>query len=57
MKYKVSCYNGGPLFGLDLVFIKPDEVIIEVDAYNEDEALNMAITRIKRDFYKVVAVI
>jgi hypothetical protein len=57
MIYKISCYNGGPLFGLDWVFIKPDEVIIEVEAYKEDEAINMARTRIKRDFYKVVAVI
>jgi len=57
MKYKVSCYNGGPLLGLDWVFIKPDEVIIEVEAYKEDEAISKAKTRVKRDFYKVVEII
>jgi hypothetical protein len=57
MKYKVSCYNGGPLFGLDWVFIKPDEVIVEIEANSEYEAKIEAAKKVTRDFYKVVAII
>lgn len=56
MKYKVSCYNGGPIFGFDWVFIKPDEVIVEVETYDEAKAIATAKWRIKRDYYKVVGV-
>jgi hypothetical protein len=57
MKYKVSCYNGGPLFGFDWVFIKPDEVIVEIEANSEYEAKIEAAKKVTRDFYKVVEVI
>ena len=56
MKYKISCYNGGPLLGIDWVFIKPDEVIVEVEASNEPEAKCKATSRVMRDFYKVIGV-
>ena len=56
MKYRVSCYNGGPLFGLDWVFIKPDEVIVEIEANSEYEARLEAAKKVIRDFYKVVEV-
>ena len=54
MKYKVSCYNGGPFLKMDWVFIKPDDVIVEVEANSEAEALAEARKRITRDFYKVI---
>jgi hypothetical protein len=56
MRYRVSCYNGGPLLGLDWVFIKPDEAIIEVDANNENEAINNAKLKVDRDYYKVIGI-
>ena len=56
MKYKVSCYNGGPLFGLDWVFIKPDEVIAEVETNSEAEAIVEARKRTVRDYYKVIRI-
>lgn len=54
MKYKVSCYNGGPLLKMDWVFIKPDEAIVDVEANNEAEALVEARKRVVRDYYKVI---
>lgn len=56
MKYKISCYNGGPLLGLDWVFIKPDEVIVDVEAGNEDQAISEASKKVTRDYYKVIGV-
>ncbi len=56
MKYKVSCYNGGPLFGLDWVFVKPDEVIVNVEAKTDKEAIKLAKELIERDYYKVIGV-
>ncbi len=54
MKYKVSCYNGGPLLKFDWVFIKPDEAIVDVDANSEAEAIAEARKRVIRDYYKVI---
>ena len=56
MKYKISCYNGGPLLGMDWVFVKPDETIIVVDADDEEKAIMRAKWRVKRDYYKVVEI-
>jgi hypothetical protein len=55
-KYRVSCYNGGPLLKADWVFIKPDEVVVEVDAETEAEAIGKARAKVVRDYYKVVSV-
>ena len=57
MKYKISCYNGGPLLGLDWVFIKPDEVIVEIEAETEHQAILAARSKVIRDYYKVIGVI
>lgn len=57
MKYRVSCYNGGPFLGMDLVFIKPDEATVTVDANNEDQAINEAKKQVTRDYYKVIETI
>ncbi len=54
MKYKVSCYNGGPLLKIDWVFIKPDEAIVDVEANSEAEAITEARKRVVRDYYKVI---
>jgi len=54
MKYKVSCYNGSRIFRFDLIFIKLDEAIVEVEANNEAEAIAEARKRVVRDFYKVI---
>lgn len=56
MKYKVSCYNGGPLLGRDWVFIKPDEVIAEVQTNSEAEAIVEARKRVVRDYYKIIRI-
>ncbi len=56
MKYKVSCYNGGPLFKMDWVFIKPDDVIVDVETNSEAEALVEARKRVVRDHFKVIRV-
>jgi len=56
MRYKVSCYNGDPIFGMDWVFIKPDEVIVEIEAENERDALGEAMKKVDRDYYKVIGV-
>lgn len=55
-KYRVSCYNGGPFLKADWVFIKPDEVIVDVEAETEAEAIAKARAKVVRDFYKVIAV-
>ena len=57
MKYKVSCYNGGAIFGLDLVFIKPDDVVVVVDARTEQQAIFEAKQVVSRDFYKVIEIV
>ena len=57
MKYKVSCYNGGPIFGWDWVFIKPDETIVEVEGEDENRAIIMARGKVTRDYYKIIEVI
>jgi hypothetical protein len=54
MKYKLSCYNGSRIFRFDLIFIKLDEAIVEVEANNEAEAIAEARKRVVRDFYKVI---
>ena len=56
MKYKVSCYNGGPFLKMDWVFIKPDDVIVDVEAHSEAEALVEARKRVVRDYYKVIRI-
>ena len=56
MKYKVSCYNGSRIFRLDLIFIKLDDAIVEVEANSEAEALAEARKRVVRDHYKVIRV-
>ena len=56
MKYKISCYNGGPILGWDWVFIKPDEIIANVEARSEKEAIFEAKQSVKRDYYKVIGV-
>ena len=56
MKYRISCYNGGPIFGFDWVFIKPDEVIVEVETDSESKAILEARSKVIRDYYKVVGV-
>lgn len=54
MKYKVSCYNGGPFLGLDWVFIKPDEAVVDVEANSESQAISEAKKQVTRDYYKVI---
>ncbi|VVB60170.1 Uncharacterised protein [uncultured archaeon] len=56
MKYKVSCYNGGPFFKFDWVFVKPDDVIVDVEANSEAEALVEARKRVVRNYYKVIRI-
>jgi hypothetical protein len=56
MKYKISCYNGGPLLRMDWVFIKPDDVIVDIEANNEAEAIIEARKRVVRDYHKVIKV-
>ena len=56
MRYKVSCYNGGPILGLDWVFIKPDEIIVNAEAKSEAEAIQIAREAVTRDYYKVIGV-
>jgi uncharacterized membrane protein (UPF0127 family) len=56
MKYRVSCYNGAPLLGIDLVFVKPDEAVVEVDAENEPQAIGEARKKVTRDYYKIIGV-
>jgi hypothetical protein len=48
MKYKVSCYKGVPFFKIDWVFIKPDDVIVDVEANSEAEAIVEAKKSSKR---------
>ncbi len=55
-KYRVSCYNGGPLLKADWVFLKPDEVVVDVDAETEAEAISKARMKVVRDYYKVISV-
>jgi len=54
MEYKVSCYNGGPIFGFDWMLIRPDEVIVSIEARSESEAIFEAKLLVKRDYYKIV---
>jgi hypothetical protein len=56
MKYKVNCYNGGPIFHLDWIFINFDEVTITVEAEDENDALIQARNKVFRDYYKVISV-
>ena len=57
MKYQVSCYNGGPIFGFDWVLIKPDEAVVEVEAESEADAISGVRSKIVRDYYKVIRVL
>ena len=41
---------------MDWVFIKPDDVIVEVEANSEAEGLAEARKRVVRDHYKVIRV-
>lgn len=56
MKYVVACYNGDPLLGLKVPFVRLDEVRVEVDADNESSAISKAKSRVGRDYYEIVRV-
>ena len=56
MKYTVTCYNGGPIFGFQIPFVRLNEVLVEVDADSENGAITVARSKVNRDFYEVVSI-
>ena len=56
-KYKVKCYNGGPLFGLQIPFVDLNRADVEVEADNESEAISKARSKVYRDYYEVIGVV
>lgn len=55
-RYTVSCFNGGPLLGLRIPFLKLEAVEVEVDADSEAGAITIARGRVSRDHYEVVGI-
>lgn len=56
MKYTVTCYNGGPIFGFQIPFIRINEVRVEVDADGENGAISIARSKVDRDYYEVISI-
>ena len=56
MKYTVTCFNGGPIFGFQIPFVRLDEVRVEVNADTESRAISFARSKVTRDFYEVIGV-
>lgn len=56
MKYTVTCYNGGPVFGFKIPFVRLEEVQVEVDADSENGSITIARGRVTRDYYEVIGV-
>jgi len=54
MKYTVTCFNGGPIFGIQIPFVRLDEVRVEVDADSESGAISIARSKVTRDYYEVI---
>lgn len=56
MKYTITCYNGGPVFGFKIPFVRLEEVQIEVDADSESGAITIARSKVDRDYYEVIGI-
>lgn len=56
MKYTVTCFNGGPLFGIQIPFVRLDEVRVEADVDNENAAITFAKSKVTRDYYEVIKI-
>lgn len=56
MKYTVTCYNGSPIFGLQIPFVRFEEVQVEVDADSESGAISLARGKVSRDYYEVIRI-
>jgi len=56
MKYTVTCFNGGPIFGFQIPFVRLDEVRVEVDADSENGAISIAKSKVTRDYYEVISI-
>ena len=56
MKYTVTCFNGGPVFGFQIPFVRLEEARVDVESNTESDAISLARSKVSRDFYEMVGV-